>query len=217
MKIETKVLGIILLITIVLIFFAVFFLGKNTSTYKSIEETKVSQIDYSKGQKIGSDSAKVRLTEFSDFQCPACAVAETAVEQIRTSFSDQVQVIYRHFPLPQHAYSRKAAYLAEAAGQQNKFWEMHNKLFSTQSQWSSMSESDAQAFFLSLVKDLGLNEDKVGLSLTGDIFKEKIDADIAEGKQLGIDSTPTFFLNGHKLNLQSFADLNTAISEELKK
>lgn len=217
MKTETKLLGAILLITIVLIFGAVFFLGKTSSSPKTIEDSVSLQIDYSKGQKIGSDSAKLKLVEFSDFQCPACYAAEAVVEQIRVSYPREVQIIYYHFPLPQHSYSRKAAYLSEAAGEQGKFWEMHDKLFSTQSQWSSMSESDAQAFFLSLSRDLGLNEDKVKQGLTGDVFKEKIDAEIAEGKRLGINSTPTFFLNGHKLNLQSFADLNTAVVNELKK
>lgn len=215
MKTETKVLGIILLITAALLFGGIFILSKNLSSSKAIEGADTLQIDYSKGQKIGSDSAKVKLVEFSDFQCPACLAAEPYIKQIRTSYPDQVQLIYRHFPLPQHNYGRQAATLAEAAGEQGKFWEMHGKLFDTQAQWSSMS--DATSFFLGLTRELNLDETKVKQELEQDSFKAKIDADVAEGQKLGVNSTPTFFLNGHRLNLQSFNDLNTAIADELKK
>lgn len=215
MKTETKLLGIILIVTVALILGAVFFLGKDSGSSKSIENSTISQIDYSRGQKIGSDSAKVKLVEFSDFQCPACQAVEPFVKSLRSI--PNVQVIYRYLPLPQHSYGRKAAYLAAAAAEQGKFWEMHDKLFVTQDQWSPMSDADVEVFFLSLAKDLGLDEAKIKLGITGDTFKEVIDAEVAEGNRLGVNSTPTFFLNGHKLNLQSFADLNTAVTAELKK
>lgn len=216
MKTETKLLGAILLITVVLIFGAVFFLGKDSGS-KNAGDSIVQQIDYSKGQKTGTDSAKVKLVEFSDFQCPACEAVEPIIEKIRITYPKDVQVIYRHFPLKQHPYGRKAAYLAEAAGEQGKFWEMHDKLFETQSQWSALPESEIEAFFLSLAKDLGLNEEKVKQEISADTFKAKIDADIEEGNRLGVNSTPSFFLNGRKMNLQSFADLITVVSEEIKK
>lgn len=215
MKTETKLLGIILLATMVLIFGAVFFLGKNSGSPKNTLDSAQLQIDYSKGQKIGTDSAKITLVEFSDFQCPACAAAEPIVKNLRLAGS--VQLIYRHFPLPQHTYAKKTAYLSEVAAGEGKFWEMHDKIFETQSQWSVMSESDTTSFFLSLAKELGLNEDKVKEALDGNIFKSKVDEDQFEGRRLGVNSTPTFFLNGRKLNLQSFADLNIIVLEELKK
>ncbi len=213
MKTETKILGTILIITLVLFLGGIYFLSK-TSTTNPTKETKVLQIDYSKGQKIGSDSAKVKLVEFSDFQCPACLAAEPVVRAIRDS-NLQVQLIYRHFPLPQHSHGKQAANLAEAAGEQGKFWQMHDALFETQSQWSALP--DATAFFNDLVKQLGLDETKVKTSLEKGTFNSKIADDIAEGQTLGVNSTPTFFINGQKLNLQSFDDLNTVINEELKK
>lgn len=215
MKTETKLLGIILLAAIVLIFGAVFFLGKNSGSPKNTLNSAQLQIDYSKGQKIGTDSARITLVEFSDFQCPACAAAEPFVKKVR--LADSVQLIYRHFPLPQHTYAKKTAYLSEVASEEGKFWEMHDRIFETQSQWSVMSESDATSFFLSLAKELGLNEDKVKEALDGNKFKSKVDEDQVEGQRLGVNSTPTFFLNGRKLNLQSFADLSTIVLEELKK
>lgn len=216
MTTETKFLGIILIITIVLLVGGVFLLSqKGPSQTQTIINPVVSQIDYSKGGKIGTDSAKIKLVEFSDFQCPACLVAEPYVRKLRTDYPTQIQFIYKEFPLAQHNHSREAATLAEAAAEQGKFWEMHDKLFDTQTQWSGMN--DVIPFFLDLAKQLGLDENKVKQALQQNSFKAKFDDSIAEGERIGVDAVPTFFLNGHKLNLQNFSDLNTVIAEELKK
>lgn len=214
MKTETKFLGGILIVTLILLFGSVFFFSRNQSS-SAIEEGNVLQIDYSKGEKIGSDSARIKLVEFSDLECPACLAAQPALKEIKKNYSNEVQLIYRHFPLPQHTHSRQVAYLAEAAGEQGKFWEMHDKLFETQAQWSAMK--DATPFFLDLTKQLGLDEAKIKQALETDKFKAIIDNDLAEGQKLGVNSTPTFFLNGRKLNLENFADLNTVVAEEVKK
>lgn len=213
MKTETKFLTIILIITAVLFSGGIYFLSKTSST--QTKETKVLQINYSKGQKIGSDSAKVKLVEFSDLQCPACLAAEPTLRAIRALNNLEVQLIYRHFPLPQHSHSKQAAYLAEVAAEQGKFWQMHDKLFETQDQWSTLP--DATAFFMNLVKELNLDEGKVKQGLEKETFKQKIDEDITEAQTLGVNSTPTFFINGQKLNLRGFEDINTLINEELKK
>lgn len=216
MTTETKWLGIILIATVVLLFGGVFLLSRGGSS-KDIAGVNVSQIDYAKGQKIGSDSAKVKLVEFSDFQCPACQAAEPVIKEVLSKYPNDLQFIYRHFPLPQHAYGRQAAAYAEAAGEQGKFWEMHEKLFETQTEWSVLSDSNATAFFLRIANELGLDENKVKQAVAENTFKEKIDSDIAEGRNLGVNSTPTFFVNGRKVNLRTFDDLNTAVAEELKK
>lgn len=216
MTTETKILGTIIIVTVILLFGGIFFLSRGQSS-KEVAGAAVSQIDYSKGQKIGSDSAKVKLVEFSDFQCPACQQAEPYVNKLKTAYPDQVQLIYRHFPLPQHNFGKVAAAYAEAAGEQGKFWEMHDKLFETQSEWSKLSDDEVNAFFSGLAKQIGLDEDKVKQDVEKNTFGSKIDDDIAEGQRLGVNSTPTFYINGRKVNLQTFNDLNTAVAEELKK
>lgn len=216
MKTETKFLGIILIATLVLLFGGIFLLTKQGLS-PVVEETAVLPIDYSKGQKIGSDSAKVKLVEFSDLECPACAAAEPYVKKVRSDYPEQVQLIYRHFPLPQHTHSRQVAIFAEAATEQGKFWEMHDKLFDTQAQWTTLPEKEAAVFFLNLAKDLNLDKDKLSKALEDPKTKARVDGDEAESRRLGVNSTPTFFLNGRKLNLQSFSDLNTAVANELKK
>lgn len=213
MKTETKVLIGILFFTVVLILGAVFLL---TPKNPPLKQDKIVQIDYSKGQKIGSDSAKIRLVEFSDYQCPACATFHSSIEKLRLSYSDnELQIIYRHFPLPQHPNAKKAANLAEAAGEQGKFWEMSRRIFETQNQWVSLA--DVTEFFISLAEEFKLDEDEVRQALKEDKYQDKINADLAEGSSLGINATPTFFLNGRKLNLKSFKDLDAAVVEELKK
>ena len=203
--------------TAILLFGGVFLLSRSQSSSAGVKGTAVLQIDYGKGQKIGSDSAKVKLVEFSDFQCPACQAAEPAIKQVLLKNPDNLQFIYRHFPLPQHTHAKQAATLAEAAGEEGKFWEMHDKLFETQTEWSGMDDKNAAAFFLELTKQLGLDENKIKQAALESSLKSKIDEDSAEGRLLGVNSTPTFFVNGRKLNLKTFDDLNTAVAEELKK
>ncbi len=214
MRSETKILGGVLIFSLVLIMGAVFLLNQGGSS-KEVKGEKTFAIDYSKGQKIGSDSAKVKLVEFSDFQCPACKAAEPEVKQVLAKYKNDLQFIYRHFPLPQHKNGRAAATLAEAAGEKNKFWEMHEKLFNNQEGWSVLP--DPTSYFLDLAGSIDLDKDQVKKALENKPYEGKINEDVAEGQVLGVNSTPTFFVNGKKLKLQSFSDLDTAISDELKK
>lgn len=211
MRNETKILGIILLSTLLLLGGGVFLLSKNSAP----QETGAQyQIDYSRGEKIGSDSAKVRLVEFSDLQCPACRAAEPAIKNVLSSNKEDVQFIYRHFPLVQHQYARAAANAVEAAGEQGKFWELHDKIFETQSEWTNLSS--ATDFFVNLAKELGLNENKIREAIEKNTYQNKIQEDISEGNKLGVNSTPTFYLNGRKLSLQNFDDLKKEVDKTIK-
>ncbi|MBI4036332.1 DsbA family protein [Candidatus Daviesbacteria bacterium] len=215
MRSETKILGSILLFSLALIAGAVIILGRGSSNTVIESNTKSMEIDYAKGQKIGSDSAKVRLVEFSDFQCPACKAAEPAVKQVLVKYKDNLQFIYRHFPLPQHKNAKSAATLAEKAAESGKFWQMHDLLFETQESWSAAG--DPTDFFLSLAARLELDQDQVKKALENRPFDGKINEDVADGQSLGVNSTPTFFINGKKLNLRNFTDLDKAVVDELNK
>lgn len=215
MKTETKVLLGFLLATITIIVGAVMLLSRNQPSVQRTDQGVIYEIDYSKGQKIGSDSAKLRLVEFSDLQCPACAAAQPVVKEVLASNKDNIQLIYRHFPLPQHLNAKKAINAAEAAGEQGKFQEMHNKLFETQNNWSQLP--DPTAYFLGLAKEFGLDEQKIKEAIEKNSFEEKIKEDQQEGNKLQVNSTPTFFLNGKKLSLSSLADLKSEVEKELLK
>lgn len=214
MKTETKILGLGLIITLIVLFGGIFLVSSNQPS-KTIGGQKQYDIDYSKGEKIGSDSAKIKLVEFSDFQCPACLAAEPFVKRIKDNYSTDVQFIYRHFPLTQHKHSKEAAIFATAASNQNKFWQTHDKLFETQDQWSQ--SPNATPFFMDLAKSLGLNETKLKQDMESTDIKKKVEDDISDGFGVNVNSTPTFLLNGRKLELESFGDLEKIINEELKK
>ncbi len=213
---EAKILGAIVFVTIVFLFGGIFLLAKNqASDSGEVKSAEVVNIDYSKGQKIGSDSAKVRLVEFSDFQCPACLAWESTIRQILGAKHENFQFIYRYFPLTQiHKNSMAASVFSQFAAENGKFWEIHNKLFDTQSQWQDLA--DPADFFSGLAKEVGLDDSQVKEALKNQQLKDVITADANEGESLGVDSTPTFFLNGHKLDLKANQDLIKAVEDGLK-
>lgn len=216
MKSETKILGIVLLITLALITGGVIFLSRGQASPTQVDQSKVYQIDYSKGQKLGSDSAKVKLVEFSDFECPACVSWQPTVSQLLASDGAQIEFYYRNFPLPQHSLAIPAAEAAEAAGAQGKFWEMHDRLFATQPEWSTMSTTDATNYFVNLANQLGIDGNKIREAINNQTYKVTIDADVNDGMALNINATPTFFLNGHKLDLADYPDLKIAVDQAIQ-
>src|SRR3989338_1976998 len=210
---ETKILGAVLICSLALIVGAALLLGKREKN-NSGESSRGFNIDYSKGQKIGSGSAKVKLVEFSDFQCPACKAAEPFVKQVIEKNKENLQLIYRHFPLSQHIHAREAANFAEYASAEGKFWLVHDKLFETQQDWSA--PKNAIDYFVNLGIQYGLDEAKIREAVEKDQFAAVINEDLAAAQVYKVNATPTFFLNGRKLNLQSFDQLQTLVEQELK-
>lgn len=158
----------------------------------------------------GSRDAKVYLVEFSDFQCPACKAYEPIIEEMLQTYGDTVLFAYRHFPLPQHPYAIDTALAFEAAHEQGKGWEMYHYLFFNQ---ASLSKEIIHKG----VDALSINVEQFERAITSQAYKEKINRDVAEGKRLGVHATPTFFLNGQKLNLFTTDDLRTAVAQALEK
>lgn len=149
--------------------------------------------DWIKGAPL--QDTKVTLIEYSDFQCPACAAYYPMVTRLSQEFKN-LSIIYRHFPLPQHANAKPAAQAAEAAGKQGKFWEMHNMLFDNQKNWAE-SNTGAQ-IFEGYAQLLGLDMEKFKADYNSGEAKTKIEADYQSGAN-EIDGTPTFFLNNQKI------------------
>lgn len=143
----------------------------------------------------GSRDAKVVLVEYSDFQCPACRMYAPVIAQIEEEFPESVAVVYRHFPLRTiHKHAELAARAAEAAGMQGKFFEFHDALFVGQETWAQ--ELDPTKAFEQMASELGLNAETFRSDMKSKGVKEAVQADVAEGEALGIQSTPSFFLNG---------------------
>ena len=164
--------------------------------------------DWVKGAPL--KDAKVTIIEYSDFQCPACGAYYPMVKQLGQEFKN-LAIVYRHFPLTQHANARPAAQAAEAAGRQGKFWEMHDMLFENQKYWSeSRVVTD---IFVAYAKTLGLDMEKFKNDFNSSAAKTKIESDYQSGAS-EIDGTPTFFLNDKKIqNPQSYDEFRTIIEQ----
>lgn len=142
----------------------------------------------------GSKTPKVTFVEYSDLQCPACGAYYPMLEEMFAEYKDSISFTYRHFPLPQHKNALPSAYAAEAAGKQDKFWEMVDLIFKNQNEWSE-SET-ASIIFEGYAEKLGLDITQYKNDVSSDAVKEKVDRDQKSGKLSAIDHTPTFFING---------------------
>lgn len=160
----------------------------------------------------GNSAAPVTLIEYSDFQCPACASYYPLLKELMTKDGDRIQFVYRHFPLPQHKNARLAAQAAEAAGKQSKFWEMHDLLFGNQEKWAESGK--AKDMFLEYANELKLDAAIFSNDLDASEIKAKIEADYNGGVAAGINSTPSFFVNGSKIqNPRSLDEFEQLINQ----
>lgn len=163
----------------------------------------------------GPDNAKVKIVEYADFECPACGYAAPELRKAAEANATTVQVTFRHFPLPGHANARLAAQASEAASNQSKFWEMYDLLFAKQSEWANVS--DPTNIFLTYAKALSLDDKKFSLDLVSAESKSIVDTDDRYSQSLGIDQTPTFYLNGQKLTgAKTAAEWQTLIDAAAK-
>lgn len=142
--------------------------------------------------------AKVVITEYSDYQCPACGYFHPMVEKLKQEYGDRLKVNYRYFPLNSHQYAALAARAAEAARKQGQFKAMHDLLFENQQYWSS--SGNPQAIFIGYARDLGLDMDQFRSDLNSGETQRTVMEEKQEGQRQGVNSTPTFFINGDKLD-----------------
>ncbi len=171
----------------------------------------VSSTDWVRGAK----QSKVVLIEYADFQCPACGAYYPLVHQLYQEFGGQIQIVFRNFPLSQHQNARIAAQAAGAAGLQGKFWEMQDKIFENQQAWSELP--NARNTLVQYAQPLGLNMDQFQKDIDSGKVKDKIDADYQSGIASGVDSTPTFYLNGTRIQPQSYDEFKNFITQALQK
>ena len=189
-------IGIILGVVTLLIFAGGIFLVSRSpedSSYKVYDEEVVKgEVRHQKGR----DDATVTIVEFADFQCLACATADTHVNALLEKYPDQVKLIYRHFPLSQYKNAFIAAEASEAAGAQGKFWEMYDLLFTKQNEW--VNENNPKEIFLTYAQELELDQEQFKKALEENTYKEVVDADATDAFRVEVDATPMFFVNNQK-------------------
>jgi Na+:H+ antiporter, NhaA family len=143
----------------------------------------------------GNPNAPVTMEEFADFQCPMCGAYYPEVKKIESEFGDRLRVIFRERPLvPPHEHALMAAQAAEAAGLQGRFWEMHDKLYENQTPWTDAK--DLVPLFVDYAKQIGLDTDRFMKDLNGEAVATRIFQDGKRAHAFGVNSTPTFFVNG---------------------
>ena len=146
----------------------------------------------------GPAAAKITIVEFSDFQCPACRVAQPPLRQILSLYGTDVRFIFKHLPLERiHPYARMAASVAECAGRQGKFWELHDRLYDHQDEWTANQEA-AEKLIGVYAKEADLDPTALAACRSDPSVAASIDADGKEAADRWVSSTPTFFINGRR-------------------
>ena len=146
----------------------------------------------------GKKDSPVTLTEFADFQCEACYAFYPTIKEVKELYKDKVKFQVKYFPISSgHRFARMAAGYAEAAARQDKFWEMHDKIFEGQKTWEQ--SSDPSEYFKQYAKEIGLDMAKLDVDVKSSSVAATINADLKEVQELGGTGTPTFVLNGKKL------------------
>lgn len=174
--------------------------GVNNNSVIAASEQNGNIADHVKG----SDENKILLIEYGDYQCPSCAGAHPNVNALMEEYGDNVTFVFRNFPLTSiHPNARAAAGSAEAAGLQGKYWEMHDMLYQGQNDWSSLDSNQRTSIFKAYAQSLGLDMAKFESDLASEPVNAKISFDLAIGKNAGASATPTFYLNGEKLDEQT--------------
>ncbi|MEV8432400.1 DsbA family protein [Streptomyces chartreusis] len=159
--------------------------------------------------------SELTLVEFLDFECEACGAYFPAVEQLREKYGDRVTFVARYFPMPGHRNGELAARTAEAAARQGRFEEMYAKLFTTQKDWGEAQESK-ESVFRRYAEELGLDMDRFDADLTDPQVARRVEADQRDGLGLGVQGTPTFFLDGERIdNPGSYEEFKAILDAEL--
>ena len=172
----------------------------------------VYKVELSKNSHIkGNKNAKVTIVEWSEFQCPFCSRVLPTLDKIKETYKDEVRFIFKHNPLPFHKDAMLASEATLAAGEQGKFWEMHDKLFANQ---KALKRPELEKY----AKELGLNMSKFKKALDTHKFQEEIKSNQSQGMKLGARGTPAFFINGIFISgAQPFPNFKSIIDKQMKK
>jgi len=212
---DVKFFSGIALVVIVIIVGVILYSRAGNSTAPGASVQDAALLVRPDSQSITATSSKVTVVEFGDYQCPACGAAQPIVSKVLSDNQGKINFVFRNFPLPQHQYAIISAEAAEIAGDQGKFWQMHDRLYAEQDKW--VNSSDPKPLFIQYAKDLGLNVDQFTKSLNANKYADKIQRDLVDGTTVGVNATPTFFVNGVSMLLNTSADLQNAITKALQK
>lgn len=208
-----KKFWIVFIVIVVAVFgFAISSSKKEGSSNRNIEDPTVLQAD---DHIRGKSDSKVYVINYGDFECPACNAWEPELQKITQEYGDRVAFAYRHFPLTdKHINAFAAARASEAAAKQGKFWEMHDKLYATWNEWKGDNKS-AQSKFEGYAEELGLDMNKFKEDYLSEEVADRINSDASSASEVGAEGTPTFLVNGQKVELNTVSEGKTKLRELL--
>jgi len=178
-------------------------------TFTDVEALALVDTDYVAGDR----ESEVIFMEFSDLQCPACKGYYPLIEELKTQYSDRVAFVIRDFPLPFHVQARDAAYALRAAKAQGAFDEMRALIFEGQETWGGNTR--AATFFERYAEELELDMVQFNADVESEAFRTEVANDVAKGRALNVNSTPTFLLNGEKITAQTVEQFALLLDDAL--
>jgi protein-disulfide isomerase len=184
---------------------------------KNIAPKRRPQIDFNKVHNIpigssfikGNKEAKVAIVEFSDFQCPYCSRLQPTLKEVLKIYPNDVKLVYKDFPLSFHKQAMNASKASRAAGEQGKFWEMHDLIFE---KYNSLTDASFDEF----AAKLNLDMEKFKSDYSSNKYDKLIQEDINLARKVGVSGTPTLYINGKRMRGRSVNDFKTMIDENLK-
>ncbi|MDS1309183.1 DsbA family protein [Marinobacter xiaoshiensis] len=167
------------------------------------------------GVSVGAAEAPVVVREFADYQCPACGLFASASKRLKQEYVEagKVRFVYFDLPLQQHQNAFPAAQAARCAGDQGAYWEMHERLYGSQTEWSG--SNDPVATFTRYGKDLGLEERRFRRCMTTELHREAVEASRRVAMQLQVTSTPTVLVDNIRLTRPGWGQLSAIVEREL--
>ena len=165
----------------------------------------------------GGTNALVTIEEFGDFECPPCGALHPELVKIEKEYGDKLRVVFRQFPLAQlHKHAYEAALAAEAAGTQNKFWQMHDLIYEKKEEWRLAP--DPPSLFADYANVLGMDGERFKRDMMGELAKMRVALDMRRGRSMGVLGTPTLFINDRKMDASEMTPdgLRSAIYTALK-
>jgi protein-disulfide isomerase len=166
---------------------------------QSVKQTNLGPILAApQSRQTGASDAKVVIVEYSDFQCPSCALVEPTIRQILDTYKGKVRFIYKYFPLTKiHKNAMPAAHAADCAADQKQFWPYHDRLFQTQTSWANLS--DATTTFMAIAQETKLNIPTFSACYADPSRVATIELDAREAMEREVKATPTFFIGDDRL------------------
>ena len=150
----------------------------------------------------GSNNAPITLEEYGDYQCPPCGALFPMLKNIEAQYGERLRFVFRQYPLTTtHPHALVAAQAAEAAGLQGRFWEMHDRLYENQKNWSG--EVDPRPLFINYARDIGIDVDRFISDMNSQQVKARVTSDRLRGNSMGVTGTPTLFINGRMLRAEA--------------